>query len=226
MKQTIKQFLFGKSARLRSIKLGLLRGLRFHVDPRNKSQRLLGIEEFEITGSVKKWTKRANTAVDIGANDGWYSVYFAAQRNIKSVFACEPDPSCLLSLDANLSANGDLVRRKAIIVPSFIGTSKCSNWCSVDELLKDASPPFLIKVDVDGLELDVLKSARHTLEHKTSLLIVETHSLALEQSCIEYLRSMDYECRILPNGWYRLVLPEQRPIPHNRWFSAERVEST
>jgi hypothetical protein len=50
--------------------------------------------------------------------------------------------------------------------------------------------------------------------------IIETHSLDLENGCIELLRSAGFQTRVIPNGWWRVFIPELRPIAHNRWLAA------
>lgn len=202
------------------IRHGLLKGLRFHIDPNHKSQRLMGLDEREIASITRRLADRVKTAVDIGANDGWYSLFFATVTGIENVFACEPEAGCIRQFEENLSANSDRIRAKVSIVPRFIGTG--DDQLSVDELLEQANGPYLLKIDVDGGELEVLRSAEKTLSTPGLCLVVETHSVELERDCLRFLEERGYQCTIIPNGWYRCIVPEQRPIPHNRWFHAEK----
>jgi hypothetical protein len=39
---------------------------------------------------------------------------------------------------------------------------------------------------------------------------------------MEFLERLGYTCRVIKNAWWRLLIPEQRPIEHNRWFIAEK----
>ena len=51
-------------------------------------------------------------------------------------------------------------------------------------------------------------------------LLVETHSVELERDCMGLLEELQYHCQIIENAWWRNVIPELRPIQHNRWFFA------
>lgn len=70
----------------------------------------------------------------------------------------------------------------------------------------------------------VLETGKSTLAGDCRLLI-ETHSPAAETGCLEQLRLMGYETRIIGPAWWRTIIPERRLIPHNRWLSAWRPES-
>lgn len=220
MKQLIKSLIFGKTPATRLIRCGLLRGLRFHVDPNHKSQRLIGFDEREICAVTRQFAARVKTAVDIGANDGWYSLFFATLPGMDTVIACEPEAACVQQLEKNLSENACQVRARVSIVPRFIGTG--NGQLAVDDVLENAAGPYLLKVDVDGGELEVLHSARKILAASEVQLIVETHSVELERDCVRFLSELGFKCTIVPNGWYRCLIPEQRPIPHNRWFYATK----
>lgn len=219
MKRTIKHLLFGTGWSIRTIKLGLLKGLRFGINPANKTQRLLGTDELEIAAIVRKFAARARIAVDIGANDGWYTLYFCTSGSVELVIACEPEAQFVELLKANLEANRSALRAEYRVVDRFIGTA--AGQMAVDEVLKETEVSVLLKIDVDGGELEVLRSAERTLASRRALLIIETHSTELERDCIRFLEERNYRCTVIPNAWYRLFIPELRPIPHNRWFFAE-----
>jgi precorrin-6B methylase 2 len=223
IRRTIKQLVFGDRAEAKRVRVGLLRGLYFHIDPKHKSQRLIGFDEREIVSITRRFASRARTCVDIGAYDGWYTVYCASMANVERVFACEPSNGSIELLHANLSLNKNALNAKVTIIPRFIGTKIGHDWISVDDLLETSSGPFLLKVDVDGGELDVLQSAEKTLKVHAAYLIVETHSPELERDCVQFLSRFGYSSRVVKNAWYRWVIPDKRPIPHNRWFYAEKL---
>ena len=51
-------------------------------------------------------------------------------------------------------------------------------------------------------------------------LLIETHSTSLEDQSIELLQNFGFATEVIKNGWYRRLIPEQRPIDHNRWLWA------
>ena len=68
--------------------------------------------------------------------------------------------------------------------PLAVGEWSAAGIRSLDEILAGETPPFVIKIDVDGGELDVLRSGATVLRDHDCSLIVETHSAELERSCI------------------------------------------
>jgi len=216
----IKGWIFGRSARSRHIRFGLLRGWRFIVDPREKSQRLLGMDEREIAPHVRAAAAHGRTAIDVGAHDGWYSTFFASRPNISRVIACDRNPRFVDRLWENLNLNG--LGGKVAVHLTSVGRSHAPGCRSLDDLLAGEAAPFVIKVDIDGGELDALYGGATVLRDQDCSLIVETHSLDLERACISHLRGLGYDTTVIPNGWYRRFVPELRPIPHNRWFVASR----
>jgi hypothetical protein len=192
------------------------------VDTHGMSIRLLGLWESEIAGHVRRFCSDAHTACDVGANTGWYTMYFASRPNIRSVFAIEPDSSLLVRARENLQRNGEQFLARAVFVAQFCGDHDDERTVSLDTLLQDAEDPILLKIDVDGAELDVLRGATRILDDRRCVLVIETHSPELEEQCQTYLQSKGYDTRIIKNGWYRIIVPEHRPIPHNRWLVAKR----
>jgi FkbM family methyltransferase len=246
MKAALKFGLLGEpGSRERKIRLGLLRGLNFHVDTRNKSMRLIALDETEIASHLRSLAGKAKSAIDIGANDGWYSLFCASLPNINGVYAFEPSADMNAAFEDNFRVNAPAFRNKTTLIRKFVGCeeggvrqthgidlgrphpnliktifSDGDAFCTVDSELTHLQRPVLLKIDVDGGELDVLKGARQTLSTGQAFLIVETHTQDLESRCIEFLERIGYRTTIVKNGWYRAVVPEMRPIAHNRWFIA------
>jgi len=88
-----------------------------------------------------------------------------------------------------------------------------------DELADGAGirPVGLLKVDVDGPEVEVLTGARRLLAERRPHVIVETHSPALERECARLLAEAGYRPRVVA---HRRRLPQDRPGTHNRWLIA------
>jgi predicted RNA methylase len=216
----IKGWIFGRTPRPRRIRFGLLRGWRFVVDPLEKSQRLVGLDEREIAPSMRAAAAHSRTAIDVGAHDGWYSTFFASRPNISRVIACDRNARVMDRLLENVRLNG--LAGKVDVCVTSVGRPGAPGCRSLDDLLTGEAPPFVIKVDVDGGEADVLAGGATVLREQDCSLIVETHSVELERACIEYLRGLGYDTTVIPNGWYRRFVSEMRPTAHNRWFVASR----
>lgn len=226
MKTLVKNVVFGATQpRPYEIRLGLLSGLRFEIDTRIDTQQLTGLYEREIARSVREFATRARTVIDIGAGDGYYTLFFASQPGIQKIIACEPQPDRVRLLERNLGLNPRCGRERIAVMPVCVGNTRADKFVNLDSLLKNCPDPVLLKIDVEGAELDVLDSGRSSIVNHDVMLIVETHSAVLERKCIDYLSSIGYRCEVRNNGWYRkFVFPELRPLPHNRWFIAERAD--
>ena len=223
LKAAVKRLLLGEPGeRPRDIATGLLRGLRFNVDTASKSMRLIGLDEREIVRAVEDAASASSAALDVGANDGWYSLYFASRPNIERVWAFEPEPGMGPRIDGNLALNPPEFSKKVQVVRKFVGDRDDERFVRIDTVLAGYDKPVVLKIDVEGGETAVLRGARGTLERLTCHLIVETHAPELERECLEFLGGLGYRTTVIPNGWYRAVVPEHRISPHCRWLTARR----
>jgi hypothetical protein len=213
----LKRALLPDGRACRTIKAGLARGIRMELDLHSQLQRYCGLDEFELSKFVKKRLLYCKSCVDIGANDGYYTLVFLRSA-ADQVIACEPGPVAdRLYYNAEMNRLAD--SRRLVIERRLIGQG--SDQLSLRVLVHSLVGPILVKVDVDGVEKDVLESASGSDRLSEIHWIVETHSAVLEQECIQWFASHGYRTRIVKNAWWRTLLPEQRPLAHNRWLVAE-----
>lgn len=175
----------------------------------------------------KKLIKVGDLCFDIGANNGAKSTIFL---NIGAkVVAFEPQNSCYQNLqkiknpnfyiekcgitkeneirDFHISNITDI----STFSEKFIDTYK-SNLCkweknepikcySLDHFIKKYGVPDYCKIDVEGLELEIIKS----LKTKIPLIEFESTSAFLMESiqCIKYLNTMNYQFKILKDSSYK-----------------------
>jgi FkbM family methyltransferase len=154
------------------------------------------------------------TVLDVGANTGVYAVRQA--RRGARVYAFEPNPDCYRRLQKAVRANhlesrvtpvnralGATVGSAELLLPGGITTmgSLRPQWIAgggrsdirveVDTVDRVVSAlridrVDLLKVDVEGLELDVLQGARGTFA-LVDRVVVEYHSLDLGRRVMELL---------------------------------------
>ncbi|MGZ5033700.1 MAG: FkbM family methyltransferase [Usitatibacter sp.] len=218
MKQFIKSLLFPGGAKPRHVLFGAGRGLTVVVDPKFQSQRLLGLAELEISEEFVEFARRCRTFCDVGASDGWYCLVVRKYNPAANIIAFEPQ--------ANLAE----VAREHFRLNAF--TDEGIRWeqafcgssgIALDDALSNAAEPIFLKIDIEGAELDALKSGIETISRKECLLLVETHREDLEVDCKQWLESLGYRVRIIPQASYRRFVSERRPLAHNRWFVASRA---
>ena len=101
-----------------------------------------------------------------------------------------------------------------------MGRSSSENVSCLDSLSEDIRSPCFIKMDVDGYEEEILAGAKGINALPSVRWLIETHSVELEEVCEEGVRSAGFETKVVKNAWWRLFIPEMRPIAHNRWLVA------
>lgn len=185
----------------------------------------------------------SGTALDVGANIGNHSLYFA--RHFSDVVALEPNPRVfeLLCFNTKLQANieplmiGASDRRAEMRLSFDLNQWGCGHLARagelptgghdvpvtvipLDELGEVASRRIgLIKIDVEGHELHVLKGASQILARSQPVILFEQHGAGVSNESsdvISWLRAHGYDRFLevrsfpsLPRGW---VFPGRRML--------------
>jgi hypothetical protein len=224
LKSKLKSWLFPSGRSPRRIRFGLLGGLTMQLDLAHDSQRWLGLHERELVHWVRRLARGINTAIDVGANDGVYTLYFLARTSAHKIYSFEPVPNCVRELEENLALNNLAGHQRLEIAARKVGASIAEDETTLDSLVSTIVAPCLIKVDIDGGEHDLLKGAPGFLNLPGIRWIIEVHSKALEQDCLQVLKGIGYHVEIVHNAWWRHFIPELRPGELNHWLVAYRDE--
>lgn len=154
---------------------------------------------------------------DIGAHVGYYTLLTSALVGSEgSVYAFEPSPRNLRFLHHHVRLN-DLSNVKIIeacvakrsgrrtFAPgsdSFRGHLAPDGELeirsvAIDPLVAAARirPPDVVKIDVEGGEVEVLEGARETLQKHGPDIFLATHGARLEERCVRILGELDYRIR-------------------------------
>jgi len=188
-----------------------------------------GEYEPEVTREILSELRDDDVFYDIGANVGYYTCA-ALKNGVKSVHAFEPDPVAASVLRLNLRLNGLMgtscqVMEMALgcrvgsgtFHRSHVSNSGRSGFRPVDAVASFEVPietidslitaerapaPTVLKVDVEGLEHEVLLGARRLLEGRPPRLIIfEAHHDLLASPghpLSRYLRECGYVIEHLP----------------------------
>lgn len=169
---------------------------------------------------VMKWVpKDGDTFIDVGANDGeWCGLL---QEGYKNIIAIEPHPGACLVL-SKLLKEGSLIAQLAAYNESgktlTLNLFKESVWSTLDEVGTrfDGKEPDstvrvktitiddlvakatldhidLIKVDVEGAEVEVLEGAKKTLEEHKPPIVVEIHGSTNGEYVSAILKAVGYQ---------------------------------
>jgi hypothetical protein len=219
VKTLIKRALLPRGKKLRRLQGGLARNQLMAIDLQSQMQRYFGLDERELAGVVAQLSSSCRTLIDVGANDGYYTLAFLASP-AERVIACEPGPAGR-ELLANAAANGHQVSERFHFEQRLVGNGV--GEARLSEILNHHPRPIFVKVDVDGGEASVLQSAESYPYPSELSWVVETHSLELERACVDWFSDRRYETEVINPSWWRRFIPEQRPLAHNRWLVATSI---
>ena len=217
----LKNNVVPSGSRPRTIPFGPFKGLRLNIDLASQMQFYFGLWEFETHPYIHAALKESSWLVDVGAGFGELCILF--RKNLRRAIAIEPDSACLSLLRSNLALNG-LSASDVEIVPKYVGTVSDQDHLRLDDIPVDRSGIGFIKIDIEGFEMDALEGGLSLLNEAKVKLLVEVHSRELEYRCIEFFKRYRYSSEIINNSRWRWIIPEQRPLPHNRWIWAEALD--
>ena len=215
-----KNLIVSAARKPRLIVFGPFQGITMELSLRHQSQIYLGLFEREVHGWLERLSRGIQTAIDIGADQGEYTLFFLMRTNATRVLAFEPSPESRPLLQENLKLNSLVDSNRLEISTAMVGDSDGARKVRLDSLASSVQLPCFIKMDVDGAEAEILKGAATLNGLGGVRWLIETHSRTLESQCIEQLKAAVFETRIIHNAWWRVFIPEQRPIEHNRWLAA------
>jgi Methyltransferase FkbM domain len=159
----IKNLLVSKGRAPRRILSGAFKGLKLDLDLAFQTQVYLGLAERETHRWIERLSEGVASAVDIGAAEGEYALYFLARTNAKKIYGFEPSEQSTAVFLSNLRLNGFERDTRLSLSSLFVGDKDSLTMRTLDSLLSEIKPPLLVKVDVDGAEMDVLRGASRLL---------------------------------------------------------------
>lgn len=205
--------------------LGPFRGARVVMNPRCSLRKMFGLYEHELNPWLRRAVSRVTRVLDVGANDGYFTFGCAAAfRRLgkpAEIIGFEPQAEHLRTLRASLAAQ----RRTNIrfeIIQAFVGREVCDGMTTIDALPIAERHHTLVKIDVEGAELDVVDGARKWMA-PSNLFLIEVH----EERFLTELRKRFADCG------HRLVQVDQRPLrllgreqrnEHNWWLVSDLDE--
>jgi precorrin-6B methylase 2 len=192
------------------------------LDPQHDLQKLFGLYETPLNPVYEHVIRAESVVYDVGAADGDTTLMFASLANRGKTIAFEPDSGAVDLLTRNLSLNPALAGRVEVVPVELAATG-----ATLDSvvLTRHFPNPNFIKIDVDGPEAEILRGAEQLLLRCRPAVVVEVHSVLLEDACSDILRRMGYVVRVIDHPLWRRLYPEYRPIAHNRWLSAVAQQS-
>jgi hypothetical protein len=181
MKALLKRLLPDRELSL-PVLSGPFRGAVLQLHPQHSLRKVLGVYEHEMNGWLESVLPRIDTVIDIGANDGYFTFGCAAAfrrlRMSGDIFAFEPETEAFKKLELSLSKQtSDQIRIS--LQKHFVGLETRDGMISLDDFAKQEGygkkpENALIKIDVEGAELDVIAGATSWL-NPTNYFLIEVH---------------------------------------------------
>jgi len=202
---------------------------------------VFGTYEIDTVMEAKRRITSSDVVFDLGANAGYLTMVFAACGS--HVYAFEPMTMNIERWRRHTAVNGV---RNATLLPMAVcdtdrtvvfadGHSVFSNRYervetgetgnpiegrSIDSLVADGTvpPPRVIKIDVEGAELDVIHGAKTTIAKYRPLIFLGTHDChnpGVRDACLNQLETMGYCCtqtneiKIIPGLADFICLPKE-----------------
>jgi Methyltransferase FkbM domain len=188
------------------------------MKPHENLRKILGLYEHELNSWLEAVLRRVDQVIDVGANDGYFTFGCAAafHRLGKQgrVLAFEPQPVHYRQLQASAQAQPAEYKTDVKIEQKFVGNDTNGNCFSLDQLSGDTSGT-LLKIDVEGGELDVIAGATRWVSPQNHFLIevhreeylrmlvtrFSTSGVTLERIDQRPLRFIGREHRSIDNWW-------------------------
>jgi FkbM family methyltransferase len=194
--------------------LGPLRGARWVVGSGNHVA-WIGLYEFRKQQTFVRSVKRRSVVFDIGAHAGFYSLL--ASRLVGPhgvVFALEPLPANVSALREHLRIN-QIGNVRVLELAAWDRTGRVSfddmagstytgriattgrrrvQAIRLDELVDSGTlpPPDVIKMDIEGAELEALRGAHAVLSRYKPEILLATHGSVIHRECLTLLSSLGY----------------------------------
>ncbi len=171
---------------------------------------LLNLSEPKWLEMGKIISSKDDVCIDIGANIGIYSLLFS--RYSKCVYSFEPFPRNLDFFRKMMAINQiKNVKIYPLAIANKIGKFyfQKGNCIATGRLTKEGNfrvnaitldhfielsqiDPTIIKIDVEGLEYDVLKGIEKFLKRKKPKILIETHGNQIFKKILKYLKKIGY----------------------------------
>jgi len=214
----LKRRLLPQGLAPRKLRVGLGRGLTIDIDFAFHTRLFLGFYETELNRYIRQLCRPGMDAFDVGGRDG-YDALVMAKLTGGRVVSIDCEPHAAEQMARNFRANPALAPSLASRT-GFVGSvdDAATGHITIDTMVAESGfTPDVVKIDIEGWEVEALRGASVLLGGRKPALIIEVHSYDLERECLALLAPYGYETRIVnPRRYVR----DYRLVPGNRWIIA------
>lgn len=225
-------------------------GFWWKIDDESSKRTFLANCESSTSNLVRKVAgKNPILFIDVGSNRGWYSLLSTSLNSASITIAFEPEDTARKILNENLAKNGyENVQVFSCALGADPHTAQIWSYAgndgmhtlypiqdwdarsgnevqvkTLDECLtpvRNRELPILIKIDVEGSEMDVLRGGTQVLQSRDLQLIIEINETLLQaantspEEIFSYLKSFGYFGYWISPGEALVAQGETLPLPH------------
>jgi hypothetical protein len=216
----LKNLIAPKGRRIRRLPVGIGSGIRLSIDFRSETGLYLGLYERELNKHITALCRPGAGCFDVGGHLGYDALVLAKLSKGGRVASFEAEADRCARIEEAVRANPSFASR-VTVHNTFVGRAPGGEAViALDEFAYDSDGfiPDVIKMDIEGAELDALAGAQRLLSERKPGLIVEVHSAELEEACAKLLRRHAYVPEVVRQ---RRLFPDNRPAGDvNRWLVA------
>ena len=220
MKQISEILRRDDASRLYAIRRGFLGGCEAYLSKRDRFPIRTGTYEREVTEHFSKLANRAEAFVDIGAAEGFFSMYVLRNTEAK-VFVFEDSETCRERLHENLARNSG--RHDRFAFPAEDAEFSTENPSpTIDALVAGIDGPVMIKIDAPEDELGLLEGADETLTRDDTRVLIKLPSKVIESRCMWLLDEYGFNVELIGPAWWRAIVKDPGNQSGSRWLIAEK----
>jgi FkbM family methyltransferase len=197
------------------------RNLKHPIDVRPATNDMVTVLDTVVREEYGKYLpdKDLLTLIDAGAFIGDTSAYFLSRFPRLRTWALEPNPDNFLLARINLGRYGDRATVLPLALSACEGTVQFSGKATGGSIadqgyeVRTTSVPAMLaqipggrvdvlKIDIEGAELQVFASAPETWMPKVDLIIVELHGPEIERSVLPIFERNSFHVKQYRSVWY------------------------
>ena len=226
---------FFSKTRITPMQSGVGAGLLFDPGESNPEY-AIGTNEMPVQQALAEHLHPGDVFYDIGANVGFFSVIGARLVDSQgTVYAFEPVPENAAVVRKNCELNmltqvkvlemavADNSGKGQLQLAQYSGGSALAvaapppdlkgllvvDVDTIDRMVAEGQlkPPSLVKIDVEGAEMHVLRGMKETIKTYQPVILLELDDGEREpfeqkkDMCLKFLTELDYQASILPNSY-------------------------